>query len=123
MPTSTPPRIRQTATRADRVALTDLLRSIRPDWDRWLIESVLQSHERSYDIADLAVAAIRWAHDPRATTPKGIVWPGRHWRDLDDQPDSSRINDGPRCSVCGKPEARCITERPGPDDHEFEVRV
>lgn len=107
----------QAMSKADRVALTDLIRSMRPDWERWLIEAVLQSHPGAV-LPDAAVAALRWAADPAHSTPKGIFWSGRHWQGLDSAPD--RIDTGPRCTVCGKPEGRCLTERPGPDDHEFE---
>lgn len=113
---------RQPASRADQVALTDIIRSIRPDWDRWLIESILQSHAHRFAMGDLARAAINWAMDPTSTTPKGIVWAGSHWRGLDTQPDHVNVDLGPRCSTCDKPEGRCLTERPGPDDHPFEPK-
>lgn len=110
----------QTPTRADLVALTDLLRSLRPDWDRWLVESVLQSHAHQYDLADLVEATVRVARDENIGTPKGLFWSTRHWRGLDTQPSSTSGN-RLRCYVCGKTEAKCATERPGlDDDHEFE---
>lgn len=103
-----------------REALATLVHELRPDWDTWLIGSVLQSHALTYPAGDLAVAAIRWASDPTSPTPKGIVWTGRHWHGLESSP--AVIRSGPRCTTCGKVESRCLTERPGPDDHAFEVR-
>ena len=36
---------------------------------------------------------------------------------------STTTETGPRCTVCGKVEARCIAERPGPDDHAFTINA
>lgn len=110
----------QTPTRADLVNITDLVRSLRPDWPRHIIEAVLQSHYHHVDLADLTQAAVRCAADPTLNTPKAIGWAGRHWRDLETQP-APVAHDNRRCDVCQKPEHRCLTERPGPDDHAFEV--
>lgn len=112
----------QTPTRADLVNITDLLRSLRPDWERFLIEAVLQSHAHHVDLADLVQASVRTAKDPTMMSPKAIGWATRHWRDLDTQPVQV-ANDRVRCDVCGKPERKCLTERPGPDDHPFTVRT
>jgi hypothetical protein len=98
--------------------LTDLLLQLRPDWERWLVRSVLTSHP-DLDPGDLTIAAVRWAKD-MSHTPKGIGWSGAHWHGLGSSPDPHARDRGPRCSACGKPEGRCLTERPGPDDHEFE---
>lgn len=108
----------QTATTADLVALTDIVRSLRPDWDRWLIESILQSHHARVHVADLVVACTRYARDLGNTDPRGMCWRGQHWRGLDTQPNAA--NSHVRCYVCGKPQDRCLNERPGPDDHAFE---
>lgn len=97
--------------------LTDLLLSLRPDWERWLVRSVLTAHPH-LDPADLTIAAVRWSRD-MSHTPKGIAWSGAHWSGLGSAPDPASRDRGPRCDVCDKPEGRCITERPGPDDHPF----
>lgn len=102
--------------REDREALAGLLHSLRSDWDRWLILSVLQSHP-DVDLSDLIVASVRCAQDPQAPA-KAIGWRTRYWSGLDTAPVV--VADGRRrCSVCGKPERRCLTERPGPDDHPW----
>jgi hypothetical protein len=109
----------QRPTRADLVNITDLVRSLRPEWERFIIEAVLQSHAHHVDLADLVQAAVRTASDQTIKTPKAIGWASRHWRDLDTQPIEV-ADKGQRCFTCGKPERKCLTERPGPDDHPFE---
>lgn len=111
-----------TATDEDIEHLASLVYSIRPkmDWERWLIRQVLTAHRDRVDVADLAEAAVRCARDSQLSTPKAITFRGPHWRGLDTAPPE--ITGGPRCTTCGKIEARCLTERPGPDDHPFEAR-
>lgn len=99
--------------------LADLLTELRPDWERWLVASVLSSHP-SIPLADFTLAAVRWAIADRRNTPKGIKWSGPHWSGCSTGPDPAARDRGPRCTVCGKPEGRCLVERPGPDEHEFE---
>lgn len=106
--------------REDREALADLLHSLRPDWDRWLILSVLQSHP-DVDLADLMIATARCARDDNAPA-KAIGWRSRYWSGLDTAP-TPVADDRVRCSVCGKPERRCLLERPGPDDHPWTPTV
>jgi hypothetical protein len=108
----------QTATPADLDHLTALVYSIRTDWEQWLIRSVLAAHCDRVALADLAEAAVRCARDSQLHTPKAITFRGKHWQGLETAPPE--ITGGPRCTTCGKIEARCLTERPGPDDHEFE---
>ncbi len=110
----------RTATDEDIENLSALVYSIRPamDWERWLIRQVLAAHRSTIDLADLAEAAVRCARDSQISTPKAIIFRGRHWRDLATAP--AAITGGPRCTTCGKIEGRCLTERPGPDNHEFE---
>ena len=111
-----------TATDEDLEALATLVYSLRPrmDWERWLIRQVLATHRHTIDLADLAEAAVRCARDSQLSTPKAIIFRGKHWRDLDTAPP--HVTGGPRCTTCGKVEARCLTERPGPDDHPFEPK-
>ena len=104
----------------DREHLTQILRSLRPDWEEWLISSVLQSHSGTVALADMVIAATRYAADPRNKDPRGIRWRGVHWSGLDTQPATSGVDQSIRCYVCGKPEDKCLTQRPGPDDHDFE---
>lgn len=107
----------QTATDQDIENLSALVYSIRPDWERWLIRQVLAAHRTRVAVADLAEAAVRCARDSQLSTPKAITFRGKHWHGLDTAPPE--ITGGPRCDVCGKREAQCLTVRPGPDDHPF----
>lgn len=108
-----------TATDQDIDNLSALVYSIRPrgDWEQWLIRQVLLAHRSRVELADLAEAAVRCARDSQISTPKAITFRGKHWRGLETAPPE--ITGGPRCTTCGKIEARCLTERPGPDDHPF----
>lgn len=108
----------QTATPADIEHLAALVYSLRTDWEEWLIKQVLNAHRDRVALADLAEAAVRCARDSQLHTPKAITFRGAHWRGLETAPPE--VNGGPRCTVCGKIESRCLTERPGPDDHDFE---
>lgn len=113
----------QLATPTDQDNLVDLVHSLRPDWDKWMVRSVIQSHAHAHALADLVVAATRYAADPTNRDPRGIGWRGKHWRDLDTEPTRNGVNQRVRCYTCGKTEDRCLTERPGPDDHEFEATL
>lgn len=98
--------------------IADLVCRFRPGWDRPLVRYILND---CTEVAapDLAVAAIRYAADPRFDTPKGIKWRGPHWRDLDTQPVEVTIATQ-KCDTCGRPEHLCVTVRPGrDDDHVF----
>ncbi len=107
------------ATTQDLASIVQLVSEMRPDWDSNLISLVLIAHRDQVDAADLAVAAIRAAQDPEHRTPKVIGWRGHHWDGARTKPP--RIRDLEICGVCGKPEDRCYSERPGhDDDHDFE---
>lgn len=106
-------------TRQDRDHLADLVCSIRPEWQRWLVLSILQAHAHNIDLVDMTIAAVRTAADKTIDTPKAIGWRSRHWRDLDTAP-AQVTKHRQRCSVCGKTEEACWTQRPGPDDHAFD---
>lgn len=96
-----------------------LVFQVRPGWDPSLVRVVLHSHTAHVDGNDLAIAALRAAHDPNLPTPKAIGWRGPHWRDLDTKPPE--VTDSVWCGICRKPEHRCVTERVGvDDDHAFE---
>lgn len=110
----------QIATPQDIDNLSALVSSIRPDWQQWLVRQVIAAHRERVDLADLSEAAVRCARDSQLDTPKAITFRGAHWRGLDTAP--AEITGGPRCTTCGKIEARCLTERPGPDDHPFEPK-
>lgn len=98
--------------------LAGLICGYRPSWDPALVKYILNDC-REVDSADLAIAAIRYAADSRYDTPKGIKWKGPHWRDLNTTPLTVTISNQ-RCTTCGKPEQKCITERPGrDDDHRY----
>lgn len=98
-----------------------LVEQERPDWDPVLVKLVLHSHTSLVDGSDLAIAALRAAQNRDLPTPKAIGWRGPHWRDLATQPIEVRAAE--RCTTCGKPEPRCVMERPGrDDDHRFEPR-
>lgn len=102
--------------------LADLVIKLRPKWDRWILLSVLQSHAHNVTLEDLTVASVRVASDPTIDTPKAIGWKSRHYRDLDTAPVMVH-KQRERCDVCGKTEERCITERPGPDDHAYTPHI
>jgi hypothetical protein len=106
------------ATDRELAHIADLICGYRPGWDPNLVAYILRDASRDVASSDLAVAAIRYAADPKYDTPKGIKWKGPHWRDLATRPVDVQISEQ-RCDTCGKPESRCITERPGPDDHPF----
>lgn len=103
------------------VTLTaDLVVLVRPDWERWLVRQVLNSHRDVCDAADLARAAIGAASNPDFHNPKAIMWRGRHWDGAATLPPD--MTPRARCRVCGKTEDRCAVERPGTgDDHRFEA--
>lgn len=107
------------ATRQTVEAITHLVLMARPGWvpNAWQVRAVLGDLAHRVDGSDLALAAIRAAKDLGITTPRAILFRGPHWRDLATAP--AEVTGGPRCSVCGKVESRCVSERPGPDDHEF----
>ena len=92
----------------------------RPDWEPGLVRLVLDDLVRKgVTGTDLAIATLRLAADPKRLPVKAIGWRGIHWRDLDSTPPEVQLS--ARCLVCGKPEHRCLTERPGgDDDHEYE---
>lgn len=100
--------------------LAALVHQARPDWDEPLVRLILQGHAHQVDGNDLAIAALRAAANPALPKPASIGWRGPHWRDLDTVPPEAALPK--RCSVCGKTEPRCYTERPGiDDDHAFEA--
>lgn len=105
-------------THEDRVHLAELVVAVRPKWERWLVLSILQSHSHNVTLVDMTIAAMRIANDPTIDTPKAIGWKNKHYRDLDTAP-AIVTKHRERCDVCGKPEERCLTERPGPDDHDY----
>lgn len=109
---------RHTASDAEVQAITTLVLGTRPSWDEWQVRAVLSAHRGQVDAPDLAVAAVRCANDPNQISPKCIGWRGPHWRGLGTMPAQHRER-LERCHECGKPEDRCLTERPGPDDHDF----
>lgn len=102
--------------------LVELAIQERPDWDRGLLRVILNDLvAKRVTGNDLALATLRLAADPKLLPAKAIAWRGAHWRDLDSTPPEVSLPD--RCRVCGKPEPRCLTERPGlDDDHQFEGR-
>lgn len=106
------------ATPEDIERTAALVHAIRPEWEEWLVRQVLSAHRQRVDLPDLIEAAVRCARDSQLSTPKAITFRGKHWRDLATAPDE--VTGGPRCTTCQKIEARCLTERPGPDDHPFE---
>lgn len=95
----------------------------RPDWDRGLLRLVLDDLvAKQVTGTDLAIVTLRLAADPRSLPPKAIGWRGPHWRDLDSTPPE--VQPSARCQTCGKPEPRCLTERPGlDDDHAYDPPV
>lgn len=98
--------------------LAYLVHAERPDWDEWVIRSILQSHALQVNGTDLSIAALRCARNPDMPGPKAIGWRGPHWRDLATVPP--KMLDPERCDVCGKPEPDCWSQRPGRgDDHVF----
>lgn len=98
--------------------IADLVYTERPDWDPGLLFVILKDLAPYVDGSDLAVAALRAAQNRDYDTPRSIKWPRAHWRDLVSKPPEARELD--RCSVCGKVESRCLSERPGlDDDHRF----
>lgn len=101
-----------------RVALAEIIIKIRPAWPHWLICSVLQAHAHNVTLEDLTIAAVRVAMDKTIDTPKAIGWKSRHYRDLDTAP-MIVSKQRERCDICGKTEERCVTDRPGPDDHVY----
>lgn len=99
-------------------SIADLVWQERPEWDRPLVGIILRDLARYVDGSDLAIAALRAAQNRAVPEPRAIAWRGPHWRDLNSLPPEAKAQ--ARCSVCGKVESRCLTERPGPDDHRFE---
>lgn len=96
--------------------------AIRPSWPEHLVISALQSHASTVNLGDLAVAAIRAAQNMDLSTPKTIGWRGPHWDGARTRPTSPEPRE--RCNICGKPEPRCVMERPGADDdHAFEPKA
>lgn len=102
--------------------LVALIYEVRPDWESVVVRAVLNAHADQVRLSDLSVAAIRCAADPTVVSPKVIGWRGPHWRGLQTKPGIPS-DPGPKCGVCGKPEPRCWSERPGPDDHQFERKA
>lgn len=101
--------------------LSALVHAVRPDWPEYAVSSVLQAHASSVRLGDLCIAALRAAQDPTFRTPRTIGWRGPHWRGLETVPSDARPAE--RCDTCGKPEPRCLMERPGrDDDHPFTPR-
>lgn len=94
-----------------------LVQQQRPEWEPSLVKIILRSHADLVDGTDLAIAALRAANNLDLPTPKAIGWRGKHWDDLATQP--IEVKSPERCDTCGKPEPRCWSERPGPDDHRF----
>lgn len=94
-----------------------LVHDARPDWELTLLRIILSAHRSQCAGADLAIAALRAAQNPNLLTPKAIGWRGAHWEGLATRPVEAESS--ARCGECGKPESRCYTERPGPDDHVF----
>lgn len=98
--------------------LTYLVVAERPEWDEWVVRSVLHSHKMQVDGTDLAIASMRAAKNRNYLTPKAIGWRGPHWDGLDTKPVEAQHRD--RCGVCGRYEPQCAAIRPGGDDHLFE---
>ena len=99
--------------------LAQLLAVIRPDWDTGLVRVVLHSHTHQVRAADLIEASIRAARVERFTSPRFIGWRGQHWDGLATRPVEAAATAW--CAICGKVEHRCLSERYGDDDHEFEA--
>lgn len=110
-----------TATTTNLAHIAALVVEERPEWDHGLVFVILRSHTSMVDGSDLAVAALRCAQNRKWATPKAIGWRGPHWDGLDSKP--IEVRSGPRCDVCGKYEAACWGQRPGPDDHPFTPRA
>lgn len=107
----------QRATPSDLISLAELVRSLRPDWPRHLVDSILTSHAHHVDLADLVVASVRCAKDPSIRDPYLIGHAARHWHDLDTKPQAT-VDTSAICGVCYKTRAKCL-DRPGafdPDD-------
>lgn len=98
-------------------SIAALVCAARPEWEHQLVKVILLSHAMQVDGTDLAIAALRCAANPDMPGPKAIGWRGPHWRDLGTCPPEMKRPEV--CDICRKPEPRCWSERPGPDDHVF----
>lgn len=67
-------------TRDETTWLYGIIKTIRPRWNAQGIWSQLAAHAHEYELTQLALPAIRAAHDPTIETPAGIFFTDRaHW--------------------------------------------
>lgn len=89
-------------------AITELVASLRPDWDvRGIMAALRDAAELTTDPTRLAVAATLAAGDPSNRTPKVIGMRGKHWDAPTRSADPPVTNRCTKCRDWHQPAAPC----------------
>lgn len=94
-------------TRQQADALTALLATLRPDWDKPGIWAAVSKAKDVAPTRDLCVAAIKASGLATNRTPSIIGLEGPHWRGSDHAPKLPEIPPEEKCSICSRRKGSC----------------
>lgn len=97
-------------TRQQADALTALLATLRPDWDKPGIWAAVSKAKDVAPTRDLCVAAIKASGLATNRTPSIIGLEGPHWRGSDHAPKLPEIPPEEKCSICSRRLGNCGPE-------------
>lgn len=116
--------IKTPLTRDDIDAIAVRVHGIRDGWHVASLVTLLTKLADQYDGPILRRAALAAAQDKNIRTPAGIEWTASDY--VTPQTNSARTEP---CSVCGKPQDKCMWERPlvrkggDYDDHIYTTKA